>query len=63
MSRIYGGYQANDEAQDMICLKNAIAAETVSMTCPLLSVLEEIAISSDIIFFFFYASLVAAWPP
>lgn len=62
MSRIYGGYQANDEAQDMICLKNAIAAETVSMTFPLLSVLEEIAISSDIMFFF-CASLVAAQPP
>lgn len=47
---IYGDLPENDEAQNMICVRNTIRVETMSMMFHLLSVLTQIAVLSETLF-------------
>lgn len=60
VSKVCGGRLANDDAQNMICLTNAICAEATSMTSHLLSVLAQVAGLNHTIF---GASSFAVQPP
>lgn len=47
---IRGCHSANDKAQNMICLRNTISAEAMSLMVHLLSVLPQVAVLSQILF-------------